>query len=62
MTANQFKKTRMKHWKSQAQAAETLGITRSACGHYENGRRPVPKVIVKLLEHIEQNHVAQKST
>jgi DNA-binding XRE family transcriptional regulator len=62
VTANQFKRIRLKYWKSQAQAADALGITRGAVGHYENGRRPVPESIVKLIQCIERNHVAQKST
>ena len=53
MTSKQFTARRKRLWRTQAQAAEALGITSGACSHYEVGRRPVPLVVQKLLTCIE---------
>lgn len=53
MTAKQFSTRIQKIWTTQKEAANALGVTRGAIGHYELGRRPVPGTIVKLLECIE---------
>jgi DNA-binding transcriptional regulator YiaG len=54
MTAAQFKKRRQKLWQSQYAAADALGVTRGAVGHWEDGRRPIPKTIVILLDCLER--------
>lgn len=63
MTGKQFSTRIQKLWRTQQEAADALGVTRGAIGHYGLGRRPIPKIVVKLLECLEAaNHVAQKST
>lgn len=61
MTAKQFSTRIQKLWRTQQEAADAFGVTRSAVGHWIHGRRPVPMTIEKLIECIEAaNHVAQK--
>jgi DNA-binding XRE family transcriptional regulator len=58
MTARQFSTRIKRFWRTQQEAAAALGVTRGAIGHWELGRRPVPKSIVKFLECIEErNHL-----
>jgi DNA-binding transcriptional regulator YiaG len=54
MTAKQFERKRKLLWKSQAQAAEAIGVDQSAISNWETGRRPVPGIVVKFLECIEE--------
>jgi DNA-binding transcriptional regulator YdaS (Cro superfamily) len=37
--------------------AERLGVTHPCVSHWENGRRPIPKMAVKLLAVIEKTSV-----
>lgn len=63
MIAEEFKRRRKARWSSIYHAADALGVSPGAVSHWELGRRPVPKIVVKLLECLEAaNHVAQKST
>jgi len=63
VTGKQFSTRIQKLWRTQQEAADALGVTRGAIGHYELGRRPIPETVIKLLECIEKlNHVAQKSS
>jgi DNA-binding XRE family transcriptional regulator len=50
MTANQFCKRRKKLFRTQAAAAEALGVSPQAVSMWENGRREVPLWVVKFLE------------
>ena len=54
MTSKQFTRRRKLLWRTQAQAAEALGLCQGAVSLYESGARPVPKSIVKLLECLEE--------
>lgn len=53
MTANQFTRIRKRLWRSQQAAADALGLTQGAIGHYESGRNPVPLIVIKLLKCLE---------
>jgi len=53
MTALKFTKRRKKLFRSQAQAAEAMGITVGAISHFETGRRAVPLYVIKLLDCLE---------
>lgn len=53
MTAHQFYKRISKFFNTQQEAADALGVTRGAVGHWIAGRRPVPESIVRLIECIE---------
>ena len=54
MTPLQFKRKRLKiGLKTQAQAADALGITAGMVSHYEVGRRKVPKIIIRFLACLE---------
>ena len=50
MTAHQFAKKRKKLFDTRAEAAEALGVTKGAVGHWENGIRPVPLWAIRFLE------------
>jgi transcriptional regulator with XRE-family HTH domain len=55
LTPLQFKRTRLKlGLKTQAQAAEAMGVCQGTVSLYESGGRPVPKTIIKLLECLEE--------
>lgn len=55
MTALQFKQLRLKAgYRTQAEAAEALGITPGALSHYEQGRRPVPEIVVRFMRCLSQ--------
>lgn len=49
MTAKQIRAYRVKHFGTQAKLAAALGVTRGAVAMWEQGRRPVPGPIIKLL-------------
>ena len=49
----QFTRRRKKLFRSQAAAAEALGITPQAVSLWETGRRPVPLWVIKFLECLE---------
>ena len=53
MTAHQFYKRISRLFDTQQEAADSLGVTRGAVGHWLNGRRRVPESIAKLIECIE---------
>jgi DNA-binding XRE family transcriptional regulator len=50
MTPLQFTKRRKKLFRTQAAAAEALGVSPQAVSMWENGRREVPLWVVKFLE------------
>lgn len=54
MTPLQFTKRRKKLFKSQAAAAEALGVSPQAVSLWSNGRREVPLWLVKFLECLEK--------
>lgn len=54
MTAKQFTRRRRRLFKTQAQAAEALGVYQGTISSYETGHRPVPTVVIKLLECLEE--------
>lgn len=55
MTALQFTRHRKKLFRTQAAAAEAMGVTVGTISHWEIGRRPVPAIAVKLLECLERS-------
>jgi DNA-binding transcriptional regulator YiaG len=58
MTALQFTTRRKKLFRSQAQAAEAMGVDQSTLSRWETGCRPVPGIVVKFLECIaEREHL-----
>ena len=58
MTPLQFKRARLKlGLKTQAQAAEALGVTPGTVSHWEQGRRPVTLVIQKFLACLESSKI-----
>jgi DNA-binding transcriptional regulator YiaG len=50
MTPLQFTRRRKKLFKSQAKAAEALGVTQQAISQWETGRKKVPLFAIKLLQ------------
>jgi DNA-binding XRE family transcriptional regulator len=55
MTATQFKRHRLTHYGTQARMAAALGVTRGAVAMWEHGRRPIPGIVIKLLECLEMS-------
>ena len=55
MTANQFTRRRQKLFRTQAAAAEALGVTQQALSNWETGRRSVPLWLVLFLECLTEN-------
>lgn len=53
MTAKQFTKIRKRLWKTQAQAAEALGVTVGQISHLETGRRAIPRYVEIILKCLE---------
>ena len=49
MTAPEIRAYRKKHYGTQQRMANALGITRAAIANYEAGIRPVPQIVVNLL-------------
>ena len=58
MTPFQFIRRRKKLFRTQAQAAEALGVTPGTVSHWEVGRRPVPLIVQKLLDCLSQTHLS----
>ena len=54
MTANQFTRRRKKLFRTQAAAAEALGVTQQALSKWETGNNPIPLWLVKFLECLEE--------
>ncbi len=50
MTSKQFTKIRKRLFRTQAAAAEAMGVCQGTVSLYESGGRPVPKTIIKLLD------------
>lgn len=59
MTPLQFTRRRKKLFRSQAKAAEALGVTPGAISHWESGRRPVPPSMVKFLDCLRRQRAIQ---
>ena len=57
MTSKQFARRRKLLWRTQAQAANALGITAGMVSHYEVGRRKVPKIIIQFLACLESSKI-----
>lgn len=57
MHATKFKRLRKKLGLSLRGMAERLGVTHPCIAHWENGRRPIPKMAEKLLAVIEKNSI-----
>ena len=57
MTSKQFARTRKRLWRTQAQAAEALGVTPGQISHLETGRRPIPKIIIQFLACLESSKI-----
>lgn len=55
MTPLQFIKRRKRLFRTQAAAAEALGVSPQAVSMWENGRREVPLFVVKFLECLERS-------
>ena len=54
MTPFQFTKRRKKLFRTQAAAAEVLGVTQQALSKWETGHNPIPLWLVKFLECLEE--------
>lgn len=54
MTALQFARRRRKLFRTQAKAAEAMGVTVGTISHWETGRHFVPNFAIKLLECLEE--------
>lgn len=54
MTSEEFKQVRQTIWRTQAEAADALGVTEGAVAHWEHGRRKVPGIVLKLMECLEK--------
>lgn len=57
ITAKEFKRRRLALRMSQERLAEELGVTQVAVSFYENGKRPIPETIAKLLRFVEAMHL-----
>ena len=55
MTPLQFTRRRKKLFRTQAAAAEALGVTPGQISHLETGRRPVPLIVQKFLACLESS-------
>ena len=55
MTPLQFTRHRKKLFRTQAAAAEALGVSPQAVSMWENGRREVPLWVVKFLDCLERS-------
>lgn len=62
MTANQFFRRRKKLFRSQAKAAEALGVTQQAISMWETGARTVPLIVVKFMECLDAADKADRET
>ena len=52
MTPDAFRDAREALGHTQAQLAEALDLTRQTVNRYENGREPIPRVVVLAMERL----------
>ena len=63
MTAKEFKQKLSKlGFRTHAQAAEALGVSRTTVTEWETGRNPVPRWAIKLLDCLENKSQASPAT
>lgn len=60
MTARQFARRRKKLYRSQAQAAEAMGVTQMCISCWETGRHPIPRYAEILLKCLENQKPSSK--
>ena len=61
MTSADFRRRRLKLFKTQLAAATAMGVTRPTISFWENGKHPIPGWAVKMLELLEREASLHKS-